>query len=334
MIYETALKMNTVLLTGASGFIGRKVTTMLRQRNYEVRSVFRFNNVPSFHDNRGICCIENLDAQTKWSCFLNNINSVIHLAAQVHQAQNCIDHPLKAFRQINVEGTINLAKQAAHNGVKRFVFMSSIKVNGELTGVGAPFTETDPAHLEDPYAISKWEAEQGLMKIAQQTGLQVVIIRPALVYGPNVKANFLRLLRWVDSGVPLPFGSIDNKRSFVFLDNLVSLIVHALEHPRAANQVFLAADGEDLSTSELLRRLYVALGKTPRLMPVPQRVLELCLITVGKKGLAHRLCGSLQVDISKACNLLSWHPPFSVDHGLQETAAWYQRERKKAVRQR
>jgi nucleoside-diphosphate-sugar epimerase len=226
-----------------------------------------------------------------------------------------------------VDGTLNLARQAAERGVQRFIFLSSVKVNGEQTLSGKQFAAQDKAVPVDAYAISKWEAEQGLLKIAQESRMEVVIIRPPLVYGPGVKANFLAMMRWLHKGLPLPLGAIQNKRSFVALDNLVDLVVTCLDHPAAANQVFLAGDGEDLSTPELLRRLGLALGSPARLLPVPVPLLKSGAALLGKSDMAQRLCGSLQVDISKARTLLGWSPPISVDEGLRRTAQFFLNEK-------
>ena len=234
--------------------------------------------------------------------------------------------PLTEFRRVNVQGTRHLAQQAAAAGVRRFVFISSIKVNGEATLPGKAFLADDvPAPL-DPYGVSKMEAEQGLRDIAAQTGMEVVIVRPPLVYGPGVKANFQAMMRWLTRGVPLPLGAIDNRRSLVALGNLVDLIVTCIHHPAAANQTFLVSDGEDLSTTQLLRRMGQALGMPARLMPVPTSLLKLGASLVGRPAVAQRLCGSLQVDISKTRQLLGWTPPLSVDEGLKNAAEGYLRE--------
>jgi len=225
--------------------------------------------------------------------------------------------PLMEYRRVNVDGTINLARQAAEAGVRRFIFISSIKVNGEQTSFGRPFTAEDIPVPVDAYGISKYEAERGLLKISADTGLEVVIIRPPLVYGPGVKGNFSSMMRVVKKGFPLPLGAIKNKRSLVALDNLVDLIITCINHPAAANQVFLAGDGEDLSTTELLRGVAKAAGVSSRLIPVPASVLMFMASLVGKKEMAQRLLGSLQVDISKACDLLGWTPLLSVEEGLR-----------------
>jgi len=224
--------------------------------------------------------------------------------------------PLAAYRETNVAGTLNLARQAAAMGIKRFVFLSSIKVNGEQTQIGRPFTPNDIPNPTDPYGISKAEAEEGLRQIADQTGMEVVIIRPVLVYGPGVKGNFLSMMRWLNKGIPLPLGAINNARSLVSLDNLVDLIVTCLNHPAAANQTFLVSDGEDVSTTTLLRKTAAAMGKSARLVPVPAHLLELGSAVLGKQEMAQRLCGSLQVEIEKTRRLLGWQPPLTLDEGL------------------
>jgi len=238
----------------------------------------------------------------------------------MHETAN---DPLAEFRKVNVDGTLNLARQAAAAGVRRFIFISSIKVNGEGSALGAPYLADAKPAPADPYGISKMEAEQGLRALAAETGMEVVIIRPVLVYGPGVKANFRSMMSWLNKGVPLPLGAIHNQRSLVALDNLVDLIVTCIDHPAAANQTFLVSDGEDLSTTELLRRMGAALGKPARLLPVPAFMLQAGAALLGKRDMAQRLCGSLQVDISKTRELLNWTPPVSVDQALAKTAAHF-----------
>ena len=244
-------------------------------------------------------------------------NVVVHAAARVHIMRDIVSDPLLEYRKVNVDGTLNLARQSARAGVERFVFISSIKVNGEETVVGHAFRPEDEAKPVDPYGISKWEAEQGLRKIAKETGMEVVIIRPPLVYGPGVKGNFANLIKLVRKGLPLPLGAIHNRRSMIALDNLVDLIITCIDHPNAANQVFLASDGQDLSTTELLQGLAQAMGRSSRLLPVPGALLSLAATILGKKPVVDRLLGSLQVDISKTRELLDWTPPISVDDGLR-----------------
>ncbi|NMT65232.1 UDP-glucose 4-epimerase family protein [Marinobacter orientalis] len=248
---------------------------------------------------------------------LAEVDTVIHAAARVHVMNDSSDDPLTEFRRVNVEGTLALARQAAEAGVRRFVFLSSIKVNGESTEPGRAFTANDSPSPQDPYGISKMEAERALHELAAETGLEMVIIRPPLVYGPGVKGNFATMVALVRKGVPLPFGAIHNKRSLIALDNLVDLIITCIDHPAAANQTFLAGDGKDLSTAELLRRVGEAMGKPARLIPVPAGMLMFGASLLGKKAVAQRLLGSLQVDISKARNVLGWEPILSVGEGLR-----------------
>jgi len=263
--------------------------------------------------------IPSVDSATDWSSTLLGVNVIVHTAARVHVLRDSAPDPLVEFRRVNVAGTLTLARQAVDAGVRRFIFISSIGVNGAET-FETPFTAEDKAAPHLPYAVSKHEAELGLRQIAQETGLEVVIIRPPLVFGPGAPGNFNRLLLIVNRGVPLPLGAIHNRRSLVALDNLVDLIVTCLNHPAAANQTFLVSDGEDLSTTVLLRRAAAALGRSARLIPVPALVLRAGARLLGKANFAQQLCGSLQVDISKTRNLLGWTPPVSVDDMLKQTA--------------
>jgi nucleoside-diphosphate-sugar epimerase len=262
-----------------------------------------------------------LSSETDWTVALRRVDQVVHLAARVHVMNDKSLNPLAEFRQVNVEGTANLARQAAAAGVRRFVYLSSIKVNGEFTEVGRPFTADDAPVPEDPYGVSKYEAEQALHQIAADTGMEVVIIRPPLVYGPGVKANFESMMRWLERGVPLPLAAVtQNRRSLVALDNLVDLIVTCLNHPAAANQTFLVSDGEDLSTADLLKCMGAALGCPARLFHLPPGLLKLGAALVRKSGIYQRLCGSLQLDIAKTRQLLGWSPLVSVDEGLRRAA--------------
>ena len=294
-----------VLVTGANGFVGHAVWLRLDgMRGVTVRGSVRRAGVADA--GALLVPVGEISAQTDWSAALPGIQAVVHAAARVHVMQEAAADPLEEFRRVNVQGTLNLARQAASEGARRFVFVSSIKVNGEATKPGVPFSADDiPAPL-DAYGISKMEAEQGLREIAFQTGMEVVIIRPPLVYGPGVKANFAAMMRWLRRGVPLPLGAIHNQRSLVALDNLVDLIVTCLTHPAAANQTFLVSDGEDVSTTELLRRMGQAMGRPARLIPVPASWLKLAAAMVGKPDVAQRLCGSLQVDIEKTRRLLGY----------------------------
>lgn len=319
---------HTVLLTGASGFVGKAVLEELLARDFSVVAALR--NAPGDLDPRAaVSRFEALDGSTNWAAALAGVRTVIHSAARVHVMNDTETDPLAAFRKVNVEGTVNLARQAVQAGASRFVFISSIKVNGEGTVKGRPYGADDTPAPADPYGVSKMEAEQALRSLASETGLEVVIVRPVLVYGPGVKANFLAMMRWLDKGVPLPFGAIDNRRSLVALGNLADLVVTCVDHPAAANQTFLVSDGEDLSTSGLLHRMASALGRPARLLPVPSSLLELGAGLLGKRSLSQRLCGSLQVDIEKTRSLLGWKPPISVDDALRLAARDYQEKTRK-----
>lgn len=297
----------TILVTGASGFVGSALCRQLNTRGpFSVRA-------PSRRD-------AELAAGTDWASALAGVDAVIHAAARVHVMQESANDSLAEFRRVNVDGTLNLARQAAAAGVRRFIFISSIKVNGELSPLGRPLRADDAPAPRDAYGVSKHEAEQGLQQLAAATGMEVVVIRPVLVYGPGVKANFLSMLRWVQRGVPLPLGALRNRRSLVFVDNLVDLVTTCLDHPQAANQVFLASDGQDVTLSQLLRALGQALGRPARLLPVPPSLLHAAARMLGRGDLAQRLLGSLQVDITKNHQLLGWAPPFTLEQGLNVTA--------------
>ena len=261
--------------------------------------------------------VGNIDGTTYWSTALRGVDAVIHLAARVHVMRNSAREPLVEFHRVNTEGTLNLASQAAEVGVRRFIFLSTIGVNGSSTLYGKVFAPTDTPSPHDPYSKSKYEAEIGLHSIARSTGMEVVIIRSPLVYGANAPGNFGKLTRLVAKGLPLPFGSITNRRSLMGIDNLVDFMVTCLEHPAAANETFLVSDGEDLSTPDLIRRMARAMDRPARLLPVPSSVLMATAAMLGRRDMAQRLCGSLQVDISKSRQLLGWNPPFSVDEGLK-----------------
>ena len=320
---------SNVLLTGSTGFVGKAVLKCLTEDiSFAVRAALR-RQVSGLNIEVDAIKIGALGPETNWKSALPGIDVVIHMAARVHVMKDAAGDSLAEFRQVNVEGTFNLARQAAAASVKRFIFISSIKVNGEKTFLDKPYRDEDVPAPVDPYGISKCEAEDKLRLLAEETGMEVVIIRPPLVYGPGVKANFLSMMRWLDKRVPLPLGAIHNKRSLVALDNLVDLIVTCIKHPAAANQTFLAGDGEDLSTTELLQRMGKALGKPTYLLPAPAWLLKTGALLLGKRDMAQRLLGSLQVDISKARNLLGWTPPVCVDDALKKTAQYYLEHQKK-----
>lgn len=312
--------LSRALVTGANGFVGQPLCAEMLAHNWRVvAAVRRSCQLPVGVELETVGAI---DGETNWIDALNGVvNVVIHLAARVHVMNDELEDPLAEFRRVNVDGTMRLASQAAQVGVKRFIFLSSVKVNGEQTKLGAPFAADQQPNPEDSYGISKMEAEEGLRTLAKETGMEVVIIRSPLVYGPGVKANFLAMMRWLKRGVPLPIGAVTgNRRSLVALDNLVDLIVTCLDHPAAANQIFMVSDDESLSTAALLRRMGEALGGPAHLVPVPVSLVQLGATLLGKRDIAQRLCGSLEVDISKTRELLGWKPPISVDEGLRRTA--------------
>jgi UDP-glucose 4-epimerase len=307
------------LITGASGFVGDAVIQRLISDDASVVAAVRRKPV---HWSRQCSVVEvgNMEQDTDWSLALAGITAVVHTAARVHVMNEQSADPLAEFRRVNVAGTLNLARQAAEAGVRRFVFLSSIKVNGEKTQTGYPFNASDMPNPSDPYGVSKYEAEVGLRQIAEKTGMEVVIIRPVLVYGAGVKGNFLSMMRWLHKDFPLPLGGITNKRSLVSIDNLVDLIVTCLHHPAAANQTFLVSDGEDLSTTELLQRTAFAMGCKAKLISIPAFIMQAGASVMGKGDVAQRLYGSLQVDISKTRSLLGWNPPLTVGQGLDKVA--------------
>jgi nucleoside-diphosphate-sugar epimerase len=314
-----------LLVTGATGFVGRAVVARCAaDPAFEVRAAVRG---ASQGPQTGVefVTVGDLSGDTDWTRAVAGTDVVVHSAARVHMMEDRAADPLTEFRRVNVAGTLRLARQAATAGVKRFVFISSIKVNGERTLPGRPYRADDPPAPVDPYGVSKREAEGVLRALAAATGLEVVIIRPVLVYGPGVKANFRSMMHWLRMGIPLPLGAVHNKRSLVALDNLVDLIATCATHPRAANRTFLVSDGEDLSTTALMRRTAAALGKSARLLPVPASLLKAAFAVLGKPGVAQRLCDSLQVDVSDTRAQLGWSPPVGVDDALSRAASHFLR---------
>lgn len=315
--------MRRCVITGASGFIGQAVVHRLRaEEEISVQAAVRQGG-QGFPNNVTVHSGFDLSTTTDWRPVLSGADCVIHTAAHVHVMQVDSVEARRAFHSVNVEGTLNLGRQAALAGVRRFIFVSSIKVNGEYTDSGHPFTSAGVPSPSDDYGLSKYKAEEGLRLLAGVTGMEIVVIRPPLVYGPGVKANFLSLMHWLINGVPLPLGAVNNRRSLVALDNLVDLIAICIDHPAAANEIFLVSDDEDVSTSDLLRRMGRALGKPARLFSVPAGLLSTGALLLGRREWLRRICGNLQVDISKTKNILGWRPPVSVDEALSRTAAAY-----------
>jgi nucleoside-diphosphate-sugar epimerase len=312
--------MGKMLITGASGFVGQALCHTLRDLGTTFTPVSRIR-LAAFSN---AICIGNIHASTDWLPILKGIDTVVHLAARVHLLKDLSSDKLSDYRIANVDSTLNLARQCAQTGVKRFIYLSTVKVNGESTTV-RPFSSSDKPAPQDPYGISKFEAEQGLKQIASETGLEVVIIRPPLVYGPRVKANFLQIMDLVKRGVPLPFANIENRRSLVFVGNLVDLIVQSVKNGNASGQIFMVSDGHDVSTGDLIRAIAGAMNKRPMLLPVPPVILQGLANFVGKKAIAERLLGSLQVDISHTVDTLHWLPPYSFEYGIEQTVKYFLR---------
>lgn len=331
-----------VLVTGATGLVGSGLVKRLIAEHHQVFALVRDISLSLPETVRQIAIGDlsllseynrvNVNRQKRYEgtlspdLYSNNqledifqeIDDVIHLAARVHVMKEHAADPLREFRRVNTEATLSLAEQAAKAGVKRFIFLSTIKVNGESTTDRLPFSEEDDCNPTDPYAVSKLEAEQGLMEIGRNTGMEVVIIRPPLVYGLGVKGNFASMMRWVARGIPLPLGAVRNKRSFLALGNLVSFIICCLKHPKAANQVFLLSDGEDISTPALIEKLAQSQGKKARLIPIPVSWMKFGAKILGKSDVANRVLGSLQLDSRKARSLLNWSSVISIDEQLKE----------------
>ena len=310
-----------ILVTGATGFVGRALVQRLMSVD-KTQCVAVTVRRPGLPWCEGVVTRlgGELSATSNWSGALEGVSSVVHCAARVHVMRDTASDPLTEFRLINVQGTLNLARQAAAAGVQRFLFVSSIKVNGELTKPGHFFSAEDKPAPLDAYGISKMEAESGLLDVASNTGMELVIIRPPLVYGHGAKGNFAAMLRLLHGGVPMPLGAINNRRSLVALDNLVDLIATCLTHRAAAGHTFLVSDGEDVSTTDLLRRMGQAMGRPARLVPVPAAWLEYAARLLGKQEVAKRIFGSLQVDIEKTRQVLGWSPPLTLDEGLRIAA--------------
>jgi len=315
------LSKQRVLVTGASGFVGRVLIQTLLDNDYNVIAAVR-SETKTYPDEVELLRYSDI-SDNDWGVKLSSVDIIIHAAARVHVMDEYSTDPLTAFREVNVTGTLNLAKQAALSDVKRFIFISSVKVNGEMTLKGKPFEPTDDFIPSDPYGLSKYEAEQGLLKLAKQTEMEVVIIRPPLVYGLGVKANFAAMINLIKKGLPMPFGAINNQRSLVSLDNGVNFIIHCIDHPKAANEIFLISDGEDVSTTELIKKVAKAFDKKAWLLHIPVSWMTFIAKLVGKTDVTERLFGSLQVDSSKARDLLGWKPVVTMDEQLKKIAENY-----------
>jgi UDP-glucose 4-epimerase len=315
-----------ILITGANGFLGRHLVGALEALNLSIIDRSATNSNPNHRYVQA-----EINSNDDYSNAISGCSTVIHCAARVHIMNDSVNNVLELYREVNTRGTANLARQAVKAGVKRFVFVSSIKVNGEGTTQDKPFTSTDDQSPEDVYGVSKAEAEQQLFAIGKEAGMEIVVIRPTLVYGPGVKANFASLLNLVSKGIPLPFGCIkDNRRSLVSVTNLVDLIVTCIDHPKAANQTFLVSDGNDVSTSEMVLQMAIALDKPKWQLPVPKWCYKLAGKLLGKQDMVDRLLGSLQVDITHTKRTLDWTPPQSLEGGFKETAQAFYKSKKKS----
>lgn len=311
--------MTRVLVTGATGFVGMSLVPFLRQRGFWVRSTVRqeASQTPTSDET---VVISNIDQHIDWRPALSGMDAVIHLAGRAHIMQESNADPLAAYRSVNRDGTVTLAQQAVETGVKRLVFLSSIKVNGDNTQPGRPFRADDSVAPTDPYGLSKYEAEQALSQIQ---GLEAVVVRPPLIYGPGVKANFLRMVNLVHKGLPLPLASVKNRRSMVGVMNLSDLLATCVESPQAAGETFLVSDNDDVSTPQLLRLIAESLGVKSRLLPFPPKLLATMAGLLGKGPEVSRLCGSLHIDMTKTQSVLDWAPPVSLAQGISDTTDWF-----------
>lgn len=309
---------NRILITGAGGFVGEQLCRTLEDAKIDFRRVLRrrVNGRPADF------MVDDINGSTDWNGALKGIDVIVHLAARVHVMNDNSADPLAAFREMNVDATLNLARQAVSNGVRRFVFVSSIKVNGEET-TGIPFTAFDEPAPIDPYGQSKLEAETALKELAKVTDLEVVIVRPPLVYGPGVRANYLKLMQLIRRGVPLPLAAIHNRRSMVAIENIVDLLISCAHHPSAAGQTFLVSDDRDVSITELLGMLGAAMGKRSLLFPVPASIIAGIAALFGKSGAASRILGSLQVDIDHTKSTLGWKPVISMEEAVNKTVTYF-----------
>lgn len=316
-----------ILVTGANGFVGSSLCRRLLAESITVHAATRSPlKTPSNHLLFNSYTTGNIDEYTNWQSALDGVDVVIHLAARVHMMQDNAVDPLSEFIKINCDATLNLAKQAAATGVRRFIFLSSIKVNGETTEGRMPFKETDEPNPQDPYGISKLHAEEALKKVSHDTGMELVIVRPPLVFGPGVRANFLKLLQLADRGIPLPLGQVKNQRSLIFVENLSDALLRCATQPAAAGKTYLVSDGQSFSTAELFQSISYALERRGRLLSIPVNLMRIVALLFGKTAVLDRLTQSLIVDSQKISKELNWIPPYTLNEGLKITADWYRSE--------
>ena len=318
--------MKKILITGANGFVGQALCQALTKNGYFVRAAVRSNErLAQLPEGVEYCIVGEVGVDTEWSTALEGVNTVIHLTSRVHLMQDTSSDPLLEYRKINTAGTEHLARIAMQSGVTRFIFLSSVKVNGEYTGddKAVSFSETDTPNPQDDYAVSKWEAEQVLARLGKESGLETVILRPPLIYGPGVKANFLSLLKVVDSGVPLPFAAIKSKRSFIYLGNLVDIILKCIVNPKLSGQTFLVSDGEDITIPQLMRKIAKSMDRNPILIPIPVGILKFVGEISGRRLEVDRLARSLVIDNRKIVEALNWKAPYSLDEGIELTVKSY-----------
>jgi nucleoside-diphosphate-sugar epimerase len=320
--------MKRVLVTSANGFVGKQLGVTLSVAGYMTRGSVRNKNdrIQGLNGYSELSVVDDIGPNTAWVEALKDVESVVHLAARVHVLREASCTPLLEFRRVNVLGTERLAKEAARLGIRRLIFVSSVKVNGDATAT-EPFRENDQPRPEGCYAVSKWEAECTLRSIAVQTGMEIVIVRPPLVYGPGVRANFLRLMTLIDRGIPLPIPPAKNRRSLIGLENLTLFLTRCVDHPGAANETFLISDGEDVSTRELVMRLAEGLERKARFLPISELCIRLAARLIGKEAAANRILKPLLVDAAKARQTLGWNPPVTLDSGLAATTRWYRNHR-------
>lgn len=316
--------MNKILVTGSNGFLGQAVCEDLIKKNYRVIAVSRkkkelFKNTPNLEN----FYIDDLNSELNWEKVLNNVNCIVHCAAKVHQENHDYHNELDLYRNINLYGTIKLANQASKAGVKRFIYISSIKVNGEFSKINTKFKSSDLVNPIGSYSISKWEAEKELRLLSSKTGIEIVIIRPPLIYGPGVKGNFLKLIKYVSKGIPLPFGSINNKRSYVSIYNITDLIVKCVSHPLASNETFLVSDDQDISTKELIIKIAKLLKSRTIVFPISVKFLLIISTFINNKYKFQKLINNLQVDITHTKKLLGWKPIVNMDDTLKNVLKWY-----------